>query len=379
MPVNRILRYRAIIGLIICSLVPPDLLPGGGMPGTAAAAAHAAAADLSQLESAIAAAMLERRETVSIDYTGDGRELTARIKDVIMGALKRDDYTSYIVDSYFYSIRTLDGRSHIRLTLNYRETPEQTAEVDRQVREVLDRLVTPEMNDHQRVKAIHDWIVLRLAYDVGLSRYTAYEALRTGRAVCQGYALLAYRMLNAAGIPARIVEGAVPESDHAWNLVRVDGRWYHLDVTWDDPVPDRNGAVSYDYYLKTDEEIRKDHAWTRAYPCADTPYREAVAAAKRADPGRAGFYESLEAALGWKWLRPEHTSATPDDLRRRLEEAAASGADGFKVRYLRGDAVRGDLKRAAAEAKAAGVRAFEASIAPFGEDGAVLLEVSLIR
>lgn len=379
MPVNRMLRYRAIIGLIIGSLVPPALLPGGGMPGTAAAAAHAAAADLSQLESAVAAAMFERRETVSIEYTGDARELTGRIKDVIMGALKRDDYTSYIVDSYFYSIRTLDGRSHIRLTLNYRETPAQTAEVDRQVREVLDRLVTPEMNDHQRVKAIHDWIVLRLAYDVGLSRYTAYEALRTGKAVCQGYALLAYKMLVAAGIPARIVEGAVPDSDHAWNLVRVDGRWYHLDVTWDDPVPDRNGAVSYAYYLKTDEEIRRDHTWTRAYPRADTPYREAVAAAKRADPERAGFYESLEAALGWKWLRPEHTAATADDLRRRLEEAASSGADGFKVRYLRGGAVRGDLKRAAAEAQIPGVRAFEASFAPFGDEGAVLLEVSLIR
>ena len=138
---------------------------------------------------------------MQIDYTGDGQELSGRIKDVIMDALKRDDYTSYIVDSYFYSIRKLSGRSHIRLTLNYRETLAQTAEVDRQVREVLDRLITPEMNDHQRVKVIHDWIVLRLAYDVGLNRYTAYEALRTGKAVCQGYALLAYKMLNAAGHP----------------------------------------------------------------------------------------------------------------------------------------------------------------------------------
>jgi hypothetical protein len=131
--------------------------------------------------------------------------------------------------------------------------------------------------------------------------------------------------------------------------------------------------------LKTDDEIRKDHAWTRAYPRADTPYRAAVEAARKADPERSGFYDSLESALGWKWLRPEHTAATPDDLRRRLEEAAASGANGFKVRYLGGGDVRSDLKRAAAEAKAAGVRAYEASVAPFGEDGAVLLEVTLIR
>lgn len=373
MPVNR----SALCRIVICLAASLFLLTGG--IGPRPAAASAVASDLSQLEAAVAAALLERRESVRIDYTGDGEELSGRIKDVIMGALKRDDYTSYIVDSYFYSIRTLSGRSHIRLTLNYRETPAQTAEVDRQVRDVLDRLITPAMNDHQRVKAIHDWIVLRLAYDVGLNRYTAYEALRTGKAVCQGYALLAYRMFTAAGIPARIVEGAVAEGDHAWNLVRVAGRWYHLDATWDDPVPDRSGAVSYSHYLKTDEEMRKDHAWTRAYPRADIPYQAAVAEARRTDPEREGFYESLEAALGWKWLRPEHTAATADDLRRRMEEAAASCADGFKVRYVRGDAVRNDLRKAAAEAKPSGVRAFGASIAPFGEDGAVLVEVSLIR
>jgi len=372
--------FRYLIFAIVTVALLPNIVPIPGAEAYASAESReATVADPAQLESAIAAALLERREIVRIDYTGDGRELSGRIKDVILRALKRDDYTSYIVDSYFYSIRALDGRSHIRITLNYRETPEQTAEVDRQVRDVLGRLVTPGMNDHQRVKVIHDWIVLRLAYDTGLSRYTAYEALRTGKAVCQGYALLAYRMLSAAGIPVRIVEGTVPEGDHAWNLVRVGGRWYHLDVTWDDPVPDRSGAVSYRYYLKTDDEIRKDHAWTRAYPRADTPYRAAVEAARKADPERSGFYDSLESALGWKWLRPEHTAATPDDLRRRLEEAAASGANGFKVRYLRGEAVRSDLKRAAAEAKAAGVRAYEASVAPFGEDGAVLLEVTLIR
>lgn len=373
---NRCLSVRFAVS-VAATLSLLLMLHAGAGPSPAAAAAEAA--DLPQLESVVAAALLERRGQLQLDYTGDNSELSERIKDVIMNAIKRDDYTSYIVDSYFYSIRKLNGKSRIRLTLNYRETPGQTAEVDRQVGEVLERLVTPAMNDHQRVKAIHDWIVLRLAYDVGLDRYTAYEALRTGKAVCQGYALLAYKMLNAAGLPARIVEGTTAEGDHAWNLVQVEGRWYHLDVTWDDPVPDRGGAVNYTYYLKTDEEMRKDHAWTREYPRADTPYAEAVAAKRAADPARAGFYESLEAELGWKWLKPEHTAATADELRRRMEEAAASNADGFKVRYVNGVAVRADLRRAASEVKADGIRAYEATFVPFGDEGAVLLEVTLIK
>ena len=113
---------------------------------------------------------------------------------------------------------------------------------------------------------------------------------------------------------------------------------------------------------------------------ARTPrIRRRSAEAKQTDPERAGFYDSLEAALGWKWLRPEHTAATADELRRKMEEAAASGADGFKVRYLRGDAVRTIFRQAAAEAEGGRRPRVRGSICRSGMTGPCWSELSLIR
>jgi len=336
-----------------------------------------AATGLGQLEREVAAALKARSSTLHIDYVGDGKELSASMKDIIREAIGEDEYTAYIVDSYFYSIRSWQGDSQVKLTLRYRETLKETAEVDRQIREVLARIVTPDMNAHQKVKAIHDWIVLRLAYDSSLERYTAYEALRTGKAVCQGYSLLAYRMLSMAGIPVRIVEGKVDSGDHAWNLVQLDGQWYHLDTTWNDPVPDAAGKVRYDYYLKTDEEMRRDHSWTKSYPAANAAYADEARRMAAEGPEAAAFYKVLEQDLGWVWLKPEHTAATTGELGQRLRKAAEAGVTKLTLRYLRGDTVREDLD-AVMNGQPAGLLGYNASYVPYGEAGEVLLSVTLV-
>ncbi len=334
------------------------------------------AAGLGQFEQEVAAALKARSSTLHIDYAGDGKELSANIKDIIREAIGEDEYTAYIVDSYFYSIRSWQGDSRVKLTVRYRESLQETAEVDRQIKEVLSRIITPGMNDHQKVKAIHDWVVLRLAYDSGLERYTAYEALKTGKAVCQGYSLLAYRMLSLAGIPARIVEGKVESGDHAWNLVQLDGAWYHIDATWNDPVPDASGKVRYDYYLLTDDVMSRDHSWTRAYPAADSSYEAATAALAETGAMPSAFYAVLERDLGWIWLKPEHTAATAAELGARLASSAADGESKLTLRYLPGETVKRDLE-AALEGRPPGVRGYKASYVPFGNEGAVLLTVTL--
>ncbi|PZD95499.1 transglutaminase [Paenibacillus sambharensis] len=334
------------------------------------------ASDLQELEASVEAALRKRSEVLHFDYTGDKQELSEGIKQTIRQAISRDEYTAYIVDSYFYSIRSWGGSSKVKLSLEYRETLEQTAEVDRQIEQVLGRLIRPGMNEHQKVKAIHDWIVLRLSYDTKLENYTAYSALRTGSAVCQGYSLLAYKMLSAAGVPVRIVEGTVATGEHAWNLVQLDGSWYHLDVTWDDPVPDVLGQVRYDYYLRTDKQMRQDHEWTKGYPASAEPYAEALAGKGSEDPARAAFYDQLEEALSYKWLKPEHTAATSAVLQSRIEQAASEGKTGVKLRYLQGGQLKEDLE--AVMMKIPRMASYKAAYSPIGKDGAVLLELSFI-
>jgi transglutaminase/protease-like cytokinesis protein 3 len=129
------------------------------------------------------------------------------------------------------------------------------------------------MNDYEKEKTIHDYIVSNIAYDTDLINYTAYDALTQGKAVCQGFSLLTYRMMQDVGIETRIVDGIAGGESHVWNEVKLDGEWYHLDTTWDDPIPFVQGRVLYSYFNVTDDVLRKDHSWqSSSFPVASTDF-----------------------------------------------------------------------------------------------------------
>ena len=123
--------------------------------------------------------------------------------------------------------------------------------------------------------AVHDYIALHTRYDYdseNVNRYNAYGALVNGIAVCQGYGLLYKDLLNSLGIGCYLVGAKL--IDHAWNVVQTeDGAWYNADVTWDDPglANDNTGDKDYmgycrhDYFMKTEDEIKKSHFTDRGY------------------------------------------------------------------------------------------------------------------
>ena len=73
------------------------------------------------------------------------------------------------------------------------------------------------MNDFEKEKAVHDYVISHLAYDQSLVEHSAYGGLTKGTTVCQGYALLTYRLLTEAGIENKIVEGHAGGQLHTWN------------------------------------------------------------------------------------------------------------------------------------------------------------------
>ena len=131
--------------------------------------------------------------------------------------------------------------------------------------------ITKELNlkgktDIEKVEAIHDYLVLNTKYAEEIyyrgneGENTSFEVehyaegtLNKNLAVCSGYASTFRLLLMLQGIPCEYVWS--DEGNHAWNLVQVDGKWYHVDVTWDDPIPDREGRVLYTYFMMTDSEI----------------------------------------------------------------------------------------------------------------------------
>ena len=101
------------------------------------------------------------------------------------------------------------------------------------------QLTDSSLTDMQKVYKIYDWITNNVSYDYdnlnneeNKTKYTAYGALTDGKAVCQGFANLFYRMCMDNGIDCRIVTGNA-NGPHAWNIVKVGTAYYYVDATWD--------------------------------------------------------------------------------------------------------------------------------------------------
>lgn len=169
----------------------------------------------------------------------------------------------------------------LTFSASYRSTLKQEKAVDEKIESVLKSLDLEEASDYKKVKAIHDYIIERVSYDQTYKKYSAYHALINKSALCEGYALAAYRMFTDAGIDSRIITGMVEDGGHAWNIVKVNGKWYNIDLTWDDPITESGKQIlRYDYFLKNDKEF-EDHtrdekyttkAFHKEYPIAEESY-----------------------------------------------------------------------------------------------------------
>ncbi|MCP4110302.1 MAG: choice-of-anchor D domain-containing protein [Desulfobacteraceae bacterium] len=216
--------------------------------------------------------------SIHLMYDFSFSEVENIINQAVTEIKAEDDYTAFtLVGHREQQWVGSDGDIIIYFNWAYASTYEQEQEVEQKIPEILDQIITDQMNDEQKVKAVHDWILTNAEYDTTLEGINAYSALFLGTAVCQGYSLLGYSMIQKLGIEVRIIEGDYNGGDHSWNMVRLCGNWYHLDITSDDPVPDKPGRVLYNYYNKSDYEMSSDHDWKYGvYPEAPISYEEGV-------------------------------------------------------------------------------------------------------
>lgn len=92
--------------------------------------------------------------------------------------------------------------------------------------------------------------------------YTSYGALVEGKALCEGYSRAMQLLLARFGIASTTVSGIADGEGHMWNVVNIEGEWYHLDATWNDIS---NETVSHEYFNITDSEILLDHTFAKNY------------------------------------------------------------------------------------------------------------------
>lgn len=124
-------------------------------------------------------------------------------------------------------------------------------------------------SNYNKAKALHDWLIEYMYYDSSSGqKATVYGALIEKKGVCESYARTYKYVLDELGIENILVTGTATNSngiteDHMWNYVKLDGKWYAVDATWDDPIVLGGGTASdevkHRYFLKGSQDFYKNH------------------------------------------------------------------------------------------------------------------------
>lgn len=182
--------------------------------------------------------------------------------DLLYDAMKCDDSsTGQEGDALIYGFGgcrlSYSNAGYIQYTMSYHSDAEQEAKLTAAVAEAMTTLQLNGLSEAKKITKIHDYICNHVDYAYNSTEeqiYTAYGALCTGKAVCQGYAVLFYRLCKEAGLSVRIISGTGNGGPHAWNIVRIGSKYYNVDCTWDG-----QDAATYNEFLLKSEADFRDH------------------------------------------------------------------------------------------------------------------------
>lgn len=163
--------------------------------------------------------------------------------------------------------------------------------------------------EYERALWVHDYIINHADYDAKSTYYSADGVLIRGKGACDSYRLAVEMLMNAVGIKC----GSVLGSNHAWNIAFIEGDWYMIDATWDDPA---GGSENHNYFCVTTEMIRKDHTIT-----GYTSYSSECTALKCNYAVRTGMTE--------RWMSEDVMGNNP--LTKQVETALKNGQTEFKL------------------------------------------------
>lgn len=209
-------------------------------------------------------AMLQGDEELVIKYIGQFETINWFTEEAINMAYSIDDentssdfdYLKYKVESIYAQVNGLGNILTVTYKFKYNESASESKKVDDRIKKLFKKWNIDSLKDYEKIKKIHDFIIENASYDTSMRKYSAYSNLFQKTSTCQGYMSLAYKMLTEAGIPCRVITGNGNGEAHGWNIVYLDGRWYNLDSTWDDPLT-WNGEeiLTYDFFLKADKDF----------------------------------------------------------------------------------------------------------------------------
>lgn len=164
---------------------------------------------------------------------------------------------------------SINDNGEITLKVFYLYSEKRINEITEKVEEILNNLNVNDLEDYDKIKTVHDYIINNVKYDVDRNEvndskyesYNAYGPLFQGYATCNGYTDLMAIFLTKMGfdnykIATTKDEISYSNTGHIWNAVKVNDEWLHLDLTWDDPVSDdKKDYLFHTYFLVSTEAM----------------------------------------------------------------------------------------------------------------------------
>ena len=188
---------------------------------------------------------------------------------------------------------------------------EEQQELDAALQEVKSKIDISGMTDEEIVLAYHEYLTSTVAYAyedyfngtiAANHGYDMYGALVKHSCVCQGYAETMFYLLREAGLSCAVASSE--NINHAWNIVKIHGKWYHIDATWDDPVWDMPGRSYHDYFLVSFDTMNKNtltnHTKDRTDMVVSAQWGDTYTTAVDTTYESGKFWNGIEKAIFYK-------------------------------------------------------------------------------
>lgn len=227
---------------------------------------------------------------VKIDISNYGAAALNDFKVALDNA--RDAVTKVTGVEYFISSwKAVSNYTTLTATINYRYSKAGFQALKQHATDALNKaryavagFIRQNMCDYDKELNIHNYIINNTRFDMPNylagtlpdESFAAYGCLVSGKAVCEGYSKAFKLMCDLSALDCMVVVGESLSGGswegHAWNIVKIDGKYYHIDTTFDDPVNDKGTDVlTYYYFNLADNEISKSHRWdTSGYPVCNS-------------------------------------------------------------------------------------------------------------
>ena len=271
------------------------------------AASLASTYDATALEKLIVEGIKAWQTSIDVSELGLTRD------DINNGAVRSiiNSHPEFISLSGGYTYWT-SGSSITKIAFTYlTNAKEEQQELDAALQEVKSKIDTSGMSDEEIVLAYHEYLTSTVAYAyedyfngtiAANHGYDMYGALIKHSCVCQGYAETMFYLLREAGLSCAIASSE--NINHAWNIVKIHGKWYHIDATWDDPVWDMPGRSYHDYFLVSFDTMNKNtlinHTKDRTDMVVSAQWGDTYTTAVDTTYESGKFWNGIEKAIFYK-------------------------------------------------------------------------------